>query len=80
MKITIYSRTLCAYCPMVKRFLDSKNQQYEYINLDDRPELADEVIKKSGATTVPITVFTDGDTESVVIGYNIPSLVRALQI
>lgn len=78
MTIKIYSRTYCAYCPMVKRFLDSRKQMYEYINLDDHPELVNEVIRKSGAVTVPITIFNKDGLESVVIGYNLPSLVRAL--
>lgn len=78
MKITVYSRTHCAYCPMVKRFLDTRNKEYNYINLDQRPELVDEVIRKSGATTVPITIIEKDDHEKVVIGYNIPSLVRAI--
>lgn len=80
MNITIYGRTNCSYCPMVKRFLDSKKQVYEYVNLDDTPELGEEVICKSGVTTVPVTIFKNGDQEKIVIGYNIPSLVRALDI
>lgn len=78
MQITVYTRTLCAYCGMVKRYLDSKGNEYNSINLDEHPELAEEVLRKSGALTVPVTVVTKGDTERIVIGYNLASLSQAI--
>lgn len=78
--ITIYTRTTCAYCVQVKKYLDMKNQTYEVINLDERPELADEVIKKSGAMTVPVVTIKDdsGDEKVASIGWNPAALNAAL--
>lgn len=74
-KITIFTTNTCAYCVMVKRFLDSKGQAYEVVNLDDNPERQAEVLAKSGALTVPVTLIENEDnTEDVVIGYNLSRL------
>ena len=77
--ITIFTTNTCAYCVMVERFLDMKGLKYEVVNLDERPELQEEVLKISGALTVPVTVVTkQDDSREVVIGYNIPKLAPAL--
>jgi len=78
-KITIFTTNTCAYCVMVKRFLDSKGKTYEVVNLDDNPERQAEVLAKSGALTVPVTLIQhDDDTEEVVIGYNLSRLAPAI--
>ena len=77
--ITIFTTNTCAYCAMVKRFLDMKQHQYEVVNLDDHPERQAEALALSGALTVPITVITKGDdTREVVIGYNLAKLAPAV--
>lgn len=70
MKITIYTTNTCAYCKMVKQYLDMKGKKYEVINLDEQPEKQAEAVALSGAFTVPITVI-DG---SVVVGWNLQKL------
>ncbi len=78
-KITIFTTNTCAYCVMVKRFLDSKGATYEVVNLDDNPERQAEVLAKSGALTVPVTLIEKEDnTEEVVIGYNLSKLAPAI--
>jgi glutaredoxin len=78
-KITIFTTNTCAYCVMVERFLDMKGLKYEVINLDERPELQQEVLEMSGALTVPVTVVTkQDDSQEVVVGYNIPRLAPAV--
>lgn len=78
--ITIYTRTTCAYCVNVKKYLDMKQQTYKVINLDEQPELADEVIAKSGARTVPVIVVRDQATaqEDITVGWNPGKLAAAL--
>ncbi len=74
-KITIFTTDTCAYCIMVKRFLDSKGLSYDVVNLDDNPERQAEVLAKSGALTVPVTIIEKDDgSEDVVIGYNLSRL------
>lgn len=71
-KITVYTRTTCAYCTQVKRYLDMKQKTYSVINLDEAPEAAEAIIAKSGARTVPIVTLTDDAGEELVaaIGWN----------
>ena len=64
---------------MVKRFLDSKGAKYEVVNLDEQPERQAEVLAKSGALTVPVTLIQNEDSsEDVVIGYNLARLAPLL--
>ncbi len=78
-KITVFTTNTCAYCVMVKRFLDSKGAAYEVVNLDDQPERQAEIFAKSGAMTVPVTVIEHEDkTEEVVIGFNLARLAPLL--
>jgi glutaredoxin 3 len=77
--ITIFTTNTCAYCVMVKRFLDAKNHQYEVVNLDDQPERQAEALALSGALTVPVTVVTKhDDSREVIVGYNLSKLAPAV--
>ena len=55
---------------MVKKYLKSKNIEYEEVSLDDDPDIRQELFEKTGAMTVPIT--TNGST--YIVGYNIREL------
>ena len=78
-KITIFTTNTCAYCVMVKRFLDAKGHKYEVVNLDETPERQQEALAASGALTVPITIVTkQDDSQEVVIGYNLAKLAPAV--
>jgi glutaredoxin len=64
---------------MVKRYLQSKGQNYNEVNLDQNPERQKEALEMSGALTVPVTVVTkEDDTQQVVVGYNLSQLAPAL--
>lgn len=77
--ITIFTTNTCAYCVMVKRFLDAKNHNYDIVNLDEQPERQAEALALSGALTVPVTVVTKhDDSREVVVGYNLAKLAPAL--
>lgn len=73
--ITIFTTNTCAYCVMVKRFLDMKGLKYDVVNLDEQPDRQAEVLQMSGALTVPVTVVTkQDDSKHVVVGYNLAQL------
>lgn len=77
--ITIYTTSTCASCVMVKRYLQSKGQEYNEVNLDTNPERQKEAQEMSGALTVPVTVVTkENDSKQVVVGYNLSQLAPAL--
>lgn len=77
--VTIYTTNTCAYCVMVKKWLQAKGHQYEEVNLDQNPERQAEALELSGALTVPVTVVTkQDDSKEVVVGYNLSRLAPAV--
>jgi len=77
--ITIFTTNTCAYCGMVKKYLDSKGQSYDVVNLDEQPDRQKEAFELSGSLTVPVTVVTkQDDTREVVVGYNLQKLAPAV--
>jgi glutaredoxin 3 len=77
--ITIFTTNTCAYCVMVKKWLDTKGLGYEVVNLDTNPERQAEALALSGALTVPVTVVTKhDDSREVVVGYNLAKLAPAI--
>ncbi len=77
--ITIFTTNTCAYCGMVKKWLDAKGHRYEVVNLDQNPERQAEALALSGALTVPVTVVTkQDDSRQVVVGFNLAKLAPAV--
>ncbi len=77
--ITIYTTNTCAYCVMVKKYLDSKGASYEVVNLDEHPEERQKVIELSGAQTVPVTVIlNENSTQNITVGWNPGKLAAAI--
>jgi glutaredoxin 3 len=62
--ITIFTTNTCAYCVMVKKYLDAKGQGYDVVNLDEQPHRQAEALQLSGALTVPVTVVTKQESGS----------------
>lgn len=77
--ITIFTTNTCSYCVMVKKYLQSKGQTYQEVNLDQNPERQQEAFQLSGAFTVPVTVVTkQDDSKEVIVGYNLSKLAPAV--
>ena len=72
--ITVFTTNTCAYCKMVKKWLDNKNITYKIVNLDENPERQKEIYEKSGALTVPVTLVEDDGIEQVIVGFNLARL------
>lgn len=77
--ITIFTTNTCAYCKMVKQFLNTKGFTYDEVNLDTNPEKQQEAFELSGQLTVPITLVTKADdSRQVIVGYNLAQLAPAI--
>ncbi len=80
--ITIYTTNTCAYCVMVKKWLDSKGLGYDVVNLDDHPERVQELLELTGQLAVPVTVVSDEADQhqhkEVAVGWNPGKLAAAL--
>jgi glutaredoxin 3 len=77
--ITIFTTNTCAYCVMVKRWLQAKGHTYQEVNLDQNPERQKEAFELSGQLAVPVTVVTKhDDTKEIIVGYNLARLAPAV--
>ncbi len=77
--ITIFTTNTCAYCVMVKKWLNIKGFSYEEVNLEDHPERQAEAMQISGQLAVPVTVVTkEDDSKEVIVGYNLAKLAPAV--
>lgn len=53
-KITIYTTTYCPYCVKAKKLLERKGLKYEEIDVTEKADLREMLVKKSGGRkTVP---------------------------
>ncbi len=60
-KIRMYATTWCGDCRMAKRWFDTHNIAYDYINIEQDAEAAAYVVKvNKGMRAVPTIVFPDG--------------------
>ncbi len=77
--VTIFTTNTCAYCGMVKKWLDNKGMKYDVVNLDEHPHRQAEALELSGALTVPVTVVTKtDDSKEVIVGFNLARLAPAI--
>lgn len=72
--ITVFTTSTCAYCKMVKQYLTLKGKEFKEVNLNDNPEIHQQLIEKTGAMTVPQTQIGD----RIVVGWNRSALAEAL--
>ena len=57
----MYSTTWCGDCRMAKHVLDSRQIDYQVIDIDDDPQAAELVQRLNGGfRTVPTILFPDG--------------------
>ncbi len=70
-KITIYSTATCAYCKMLKSYLQSKDIAYEEKHADMDQAVAQELFEKSGQLGVPFTIIeTEDGSEEKILGFD----------
>jgi glutaredoxin len=58
-KVTIYGAEWCPPCHTAKAYLKSRKVDYEYVNVDEKPELGREIAVKTGWTAIPIIRIGD---------------------
>ncbi len=61
-KIIFYGAPWCPDCRMSKQFFDQNQIEYEYINIEENPEMA-KVIEKinNGLRSIPTIIFPNGE-------------------
>lgn len=60
-EITMYGAEWCGDCRRSKRFLDSNNVSYKYIDVESDTSASEKVIEiNGGMRSIPVIVFPDG--------------------
>ena len=57
--VIIYSTSWCPSCVSAKRLLESKNIQYQEINIEEQNMSREELIEIAGGGTVPQIIIND---------------------
>ena len=71
MKITIYSTKTCAYCNMLKKWLDEKSITYSVYSVDENPMAAQNMVRISGQMGVPFSTIEYEDGQIVnILGFD----------
>lgn len=73
-QVTVYSATWCAYCHAVKDYLDKKGVSYTDKDVDADPANAQESMKVSGQTGIPVLNING----KIIVGFDRPSIDAAL--
>ena len=63
--VKVYSITTCPWCEKVKKYLKSKNVEFEEHNIELSEDDSDECYRISGDLIVPVTIV-DGKDDFVV--------------
>ena len=64
----VFTQTICPYCTLAFRTLDSKGLTYSEVNLDNFEGLRKEVVMETGHRTVPVVFDMRGDAPVFVGG------------
>jgi len=52
-KVKLYTKEYCPYCVRAKTLLNSKNVEFEEINIEGQTSLSEGLFQKTGFRTVP---------------------------
>lgn len=75
--VTVFGSTTCAFCKVLRQWLDSKGVEYTYRNIDE-DEKAKEFIDGAGYRGVPVTVVPG--LPLPIEGFNREQLTKALAL
>ncbi len=73
--VIIYSADWCPFCHTAMDYLDKLGVKYEERDVDSDRAIAEESVKKSGQTGIPVLDF-DG---TIVVGFDRPKIDTALK-
>lgn len=77
--ITVYTKTTCPYCELLKKFLDMKGASYKAINMEESSAAMNEVLAMTGKTIAPTTIIEKADgTKEIVVGLNFSRIAPAI--
>ena len=80
-KIVMYGAEWCGDCRRSKRFLDSNNVAYEYINIEEDAAATEKVIEiNGGMKSIPVSIFEDGSHMTEPSDIDLKAKLEALKV
>lgn len=76
MKIVVYTSPACASCHQLMDFLNENKVKFKEVDLSENQEMIEELIKKTGQMTVPVTEI-DGE---LILGFEGAKIRKKLNI
>lgn len=77
--ITVYTRTKCPYCELIKKFLDMKGANYKTVNIEESQDAMKEIMAMTGRAITPTTIIEKADgSKEVVVGLNLGRIAPAI--
>ena len=73
-KVRVFSTLFCPYCLTLKEFLKEREVEFEDIDVSEDKADLDEMIEKSGQTSVPV-IEIDGQ---IVVGFERDKIIKLL--
>lgn len=75
MTVKVYSTPTCPWCTVAKKYLTSKNINFQEVDVSKNREAASEMVKKSGQRGVPVLDING----SIIVGFDQNRIDRLLQ-
>ncbi|MCX7709717.1 MAG: glutathione S-transferase N-terminal domain-containing protein [Clostridia bacterium] len=75
MSVKVYSTPTCPWCTVAKKYLSSKNVEFEDIDVSKDREAAMEMVQKSGQRGVPV-IDVHGN---IIVGFDQGAIDRYLE-
>jgi len=76
MEVIIYTTNVCPWCHKAMEFFDENKIKYVEKNVQKNPDLAAELLEKSGQMGVPVIEIND----EIIIGFNKERLKKTLNL
>jgi len=74
--VIVYGTPSCPNCGLVRQYLDSRDVNYDYIDLTKDNKKADDLVKRSGSLSIP-QIEIDG---KIIIGFSKTQINKHLGI
>jgi glutaredoxin 3 len=74
-QVTVYGAEWCPPCHTAKAYLKSREVNFAYVNVDEKPDQGREIAMKTGWTAIPIIQIAD----EYILGFDRAKLDAALQ-
>ncbi len=75
-KVRVYSTPSCPFCIRAKSFLKESKIIFDDIDVSENPEMAQEMIRKSGQMGVPVIEIDD----EIIVGFDKEKIKETLGI